>query len=159
MHVIAYQHRSSIKTSPCEHLAGMQASSRKAHTKRLFWRNASRCGFIKGLRTLVALIRMRPQTLKSLMSSSVKTQHQALSSRSCVLAENAGLFSVTPVRVCDCSQGCTQLAKCGASSLILRTARPPSCVSVRKRDCFCARWWGGLLDAQFVRTQPFTVAC
>ena len=114
---------------------------------------------IKGLRTLVALIRMRPQTLKSLMSSSVKTQHQALSSRSCVLAENAGLSSVTPVRVCDCSQGRAQLAKCGASSLILRTARPPSCVSVRKRDCFCARWWGGLLDAQFVRTQPFTVAC
>ena len=44
MNVIAYQHRHSTRTSLFEHLAGMQASLRKAHTKRPFWRNASRCG-------------------------------------------------------------------------------------------------------------------
>ena len=37
-------------------------------------------------------------------------------------------------------QGCTQLAKGGSSSLSLRTARSPSCISVRKVFAFLRTW-------------------
>ena len=136
MDVIAYQHRKSIRTSLCEHLAGMQASSRKAPAthpsdamclvEELHQKAEDSGGFD---------LDASPDSEELDLQVSEDAASVVVAALHCLGGER-GAFSVTPVQVCDCSQSCTQMAKHGLSCLFLRTARSPSCVSVRKRVCF-----------------------
>ena len=123
-------------TSLCGHLGIMQAGSRKDHGKATFDAMCLVVEVLQQAENSGGYDLAASPTLKSRIFRLVKTYHQSLSPRSCVWAGNVGIVSVTPILLCGCSQGCREQAKRGASSLILRNARSPSRVSVRRRSSF-----------------------
>ena len=114
---------------------GMQAGSRRAQDNPHLAQGVSLLSFIKRPRILMAWLWMLPQTLKSLISSSPKTHHQGLSPRSCVMAGNTSVFSVTPIRDRSCTQRCRELAMCGDSFMLTRHEHGSSRAPERRGSC------------------------